>query len=297
MSEKQPIKSFEDLGKVVAEEKAEKVQKTREIFDRSLKGKFEDVVGGHFGSASKNPNIESIAIAPVFPEKGNPVIYARLNYLTKEGQSKVSRWSIFENGDISGRVPPDLDMTPGDVRLEIMRTIEPIHFRLWEKTKLPIVPASDETERMLTPKEKAELKEEESEDKYARPERLKFLEDQQQFLFGFVNNKSGFDGYAIAVFPNCLVAEKPEWGNAAYVLDLKTPIAIDDDTFKRPADERVGKKDRYMIIDQTWGPIAEKAKTRLQLKYELGAERIIHDEETWRDKLQKALDARLSPVK
>lgn len=272
-----------------------KKREARDIFDRALKGKLDKVSPGLFDS--QLPPIESIFINSVHPEGGRSSINVRLTYRNERGEERHSAWSVFEDGVVSGKVPPDLPVDREDIALEILRTLERADFDFWRKTNVDVLPDADEiATRPLSEVEKEETEEEKSGDSLTRIERLRFLESQPNVLVGFVNEQNGFKGYRGALFPNFILLEHPEHGNAAYIVDLKEPLPVGKEVFDKPAPARLDDETFERIIESVWKPIANEARTRGELRRKFGAERIIHSPKTWRDRLQRAIDERVARV-
>ena len=118
------------------------------------------------------------------------------------------------------------------------------------------------------------------------------MENQPRSLFGFVNVLDGFNGYRGTVFPKAIVLENERKGNAAFIVDLTEPIEVDEKVFEKPPSSRFTRAESEVILNKYWKPIAEKAKTKKEL-VALGAERVIHSQNTWKEKLQAAIDKRV----
>lgn len=288
MKEQEAIKSFAKLDENL---KAQKQAEIRQTFERGLKDKFAKVSPGMFDS--QIPEIESIIITPALSEKGHPSINATIKYFDQDHQLRQTIFSIFEDGVISGRMPPDLNVSRQNLSLEILKAIERINFDFWRQTDLAVLPDSEETGRPKAAAEEPEPEEEVTSKPLNRIERLKFLEHQPKIICGFVNGANGFKGYHGAVFPTFILLEHPRFGNAAYLVDIKPPIKVDEDIFDKPPEQRVDQKTYEEILARTWQPISEKARSRGALRREFHAQRVIHTPKTWQRKLQEAIDARL----
>lgn len=292
MKEQELIKSFDKLGEIFDEQREKEI---KNIFERALKGKFHKVSPGNF--KSKIPEIESIIITPAISDKGRQSVNATVKYLGENNKPRNAMFSIFEDGLISGRMPHDLSISREALSLEILKAIEHINFNFWRQTDFDILPDFDEANHAkIMERENKELGEEKT-DEPLDIERLKFLEQQSYAICGFVNKKNGFRGYHGVVFPNFILLEHPRRNNAAYLVDIKRPVEVDEDIFRRPADERVDEKTYEKILADTWKPISDKAKSRGELRREFNAQRVIHTPNTWKQRLQEAIDSHLKTNK
>lgn len=288
MKEQEPIKSFAKLDETLT---AQKQAEISQAFERGLKGRFAKVSPGMFDS--QIPEIESIIITPVISEKGRPSINATIKYFNQDHQPRQAIFSIFEDGVISGRMPPDLNVSRQDLSLEILKAIGRINFDFWRQTDLAVLPESEEAGRSKAAPHEREPGEETVSRPLNRIERLEFLEHQPRIICGFVNRANGFKGYHGAVFPTFILLEHPQLDNAAYLVDIKPPLEVKEEIFNKPPEQRVDQETYKEILARTWQPISKKVKSRDALKREFHAQRVIHTPKTWQRKLQEAIDARL----
>jgi len=277
MESQETIKNLADLKRTIL---------TKEInqHTESLKEKFDDIPNGQF--PSKLPNIDSISVisAGEGMEKEIQVILFYKNKLNKDAHCTVS---IDRNGVFSGDYP-DVKIDNDTLKNEILGLINKISAGFWKKTNIEILSEKDEGPE----KGPAYGDGPESKPSLPDPDRFPFMENQPRSLFGFVNVLDGFNGYRGTVFPKAIVLENERKGNAAFIVDLTEPIEVDEKVFEKPPSSRFTRAESEVILNKYWKPIAEKAKTKKEL-VALGAERVIHSQNTWKEKLQAAIDKRV----
>jgi len=277
MESQETIKNLADLKRTIL---------TKEInqHTESLKEKFDDIPNGQF--PSKLPNIDSISVisAGEGMEKEIQVILFYKNKLNKDAHCTVS---IDRNGVFSGDYP-DVKIDNDTLKNEILGLINKISAGFWKKTNIEILSEKDEGPE----KGPADGDGPESKPSLPDPDRFPFMENQPRSLFGFVNVLDGFNGYRGTVFPKAIVLENERKGNAAFIVDLTEPIEVDEKVFEKPPSSRFTRAESEVILNKYWKPIAEKAKTKKEL-VALGAERVIHSQNTWKEKLQAAIDKRI----
>lgn len=277
MESQETIKNLADLKRTIL---------TKEInqHTESLKEKFDDIPNGQF--PSKLPNIDSISVisAGEGMEKEIQVILFYKNKLNKDAHCTVS---IDRNGVFSGDYP-DVKIDNDTLKNEILGLINKISAGFWKKTNIEILSEKDEGPE----KGPADGDGPESKPSLPDPDRFPFMENQPRSLFGFVNVLDGFNGYRGTVFPKAIVLENERKGNAAFIVDLTEPIEVDEKVFETPPSSRFTRAESEVILNKYWKPIAEKAKTKKEL-VALGAERVIHSQNTWKEKLQAAIDKRV----
>lgn len=287
MNGPEKFKSFGELGAALKKQNQEQEDKEiKELFDRALKDGFDTVPNGQFKSGLSG--IESISMVSAGEGKEKqimPVVF----YKTKGGKEAHSTWVVNQNGNISGDTPPYLNLDRAEVTKEILKLIELINTGFWLKTKMVILPNADKG----LDKEPGEGGEKEPAEHPVDPERLPFLENQKDALFGFANEQKGFDGYFGIVFPGFIVLDNERKGNAFFVLDLEEKIEVAGEDLTKPPALRVSHKEKESIADARIKPILERALTKSQLRA-LGAERIVHTPNTWKEKIQEAINKRLS---
>ena len=277
MESQETIKNLADLKRTIL---------TKEInqHTESLKEKFDDIPNGQF--PSKLPNIDSISVisAGEGMEKEIQVILFYKNKLNKDAHCTVS---IDRNGVFSGDYP-DVKIDNDTLKNEILGLINKISAGFWKKTNIEILSEKDEGPE----KGPADGDGPESKPSLPDPDRFPFMENQPRSLFGFVNVLDGFNGYRGTVFPKAIVLENERKGNAAFIVDLTEPIEVDEKVFEKPPSSRFTRAESEVILNKYWKPIAEKAKTKKEL-VALGAERVIHSQNTWKEKLQAAIHKRV----
>lgn len=278
------IKSFQELAVNVRKQQEDADQGVAREFSRILAGKFDKVPRGKFPAVL--PGIESVLFIPA-PKNGQrpeAFINAEIFYKNKENKERRFTWTINEGDMRYGRIPRDLDVKPHDLAKEILHIIERINLDFWRKTESDIIPLRDEGVGGGSGGggggEGAPATD---------PERLAFMEKQSDALFGFINDRRGFDGYRGVVFPNFIALENETVGNAAYFIELPERIKIPEERFKLGPGKRMNEIESGGAIKEFWEPISEKAKTRKEL-LALGAKRIIHSPGTWREKMQTEID-------
>ncbi|MDP2669143.1 MAG: hypothetical protein Q8P07_04895 [bacterium] len=277
MESQENIKNLADLKRALL---------TKEISQRteSLKKNFDEVPNGQF--PSQLPNIDSISIISV-GEGGAKEIQAILFYKDKFNKDAHCTVSI-DRGGVFGGDYPEVKIDKDTLKNEILGLIDKISAGFWKKTNIEILPEKDEGSE----KGPADGDGPESEPILPDPERFPFMENQPRSLFGFVNEIEGFNGYRGTVFPKAIVLENERKGNAAFVVDLPEVIGVDEKVFEKLPASRFTKIESEAILNKHWKPIAEKAKTKKELQA-LGAERIVHTQKTWKEKLQAAIDKRV----
>jgi hypothetical protein len=280
-----PLKSFEALHKTFNEERR---VKSKELFERALKGKFESVAKGEF--ECKLPPLTSISIIPVKVESGEErriTLNVRIYYTGEGERERACNWNIFEDGVVSGKVPADLPLTHEEITTEIYRIIEQVNFEFWHQTDLTILPESDTAEDREPGEQEQSLRKK-------RPvideERLKFLEDRPDALFGFVNSQNGFNGYHGVVLRNGIILEHPRWGNAAYIVPLPERVPVAGGTSEKAPASRMGDEEKDELLSRLWEPISRAAHTRKALCEQFGATRIVHTRDTWKKRIREAIE-------
>ncbi|MDO8523154.1 MAG: hypothetical protein Q7S12_02620 [bacterium] len=276
MESQDNFKSFADLKRGIL---------TKEInqHTESLKEKFDDIPNGQF--PSKLPNLDSISIVSAGEGKEKQ-IQVILFYKNKDNKDAHSTVSIDRNGIFGGDYP-DLKIDKDVLKNEILSLIESISSGFWKKTKIDILPGTDEGPE----RQPSEDSGPENGPKLPDPDRLPFMENQPRSLFGIVNEIEGFNGYRGTVFQKGILLENERKGNAAFIIDLPEKIDVDEKVFESLPSSRFTKAESNPIVEKYWKPISDKAKTKKEL-LALGAERIVHTRDTWKEKLQQAIDKR-----
>jgi hypothetical protein len=281
----EPIKSFEDLDAVLKSEQKENLKKA---FEQALKGKFEKIPGADY--KSRLPGVRSINMIPLVPPNGRPAIYASVFYESDDGAERHFTMNCFEDGAISGKLPKDLKFSRDELEREILYLLESLDVDIWHETKMPIIPDSDKgLDRQAGG---GEIDEEVIEKPLTDPERIKFLDSQKGLLFAFFNRQNGFNGYKGWVFANFIILDTDKIGNAAFILDLKQAIPVDEEAFRRPTASRIDSGRRGEILNSVWTPIAETARTKGGLRALFGASKVVHRGQSWKERLQEEIDQR-----
>ena len=277
MESQDHFKNFADLQRTTL---AKEISRHTE----ALMEKFDDVPNGQF--PSRLPNIDSISIISV-GERKEKEIQTILFYKNRFNKDAHCTVSIDRNGVFGGDYP-DVKIDKDTLKNEILGLIDKISAGFWKKTSIEILSEKDEGPE----KGPADADGPESKPSLPDPERFPFMENQPRSLFGFVNEIEGFNGYRGTVFPKAIALENERKGNAAFIIDLPKPIEVDEKVFEKLPSSRFTKAESEVILNKYWKPIAEKAKTKKELMA-LGAERIIHSQNTWKEKLQAAIDKRV----
>ncbi len=289
MSEPGQIKSFGDLGKVLDQKKHEEA---KGIFEKVMRGKIDKFPKAHFESAL--PEVREINVLPFKPQTGKPAIYATIYYETEDGKEKHFTMNCFEDGVISGRIPGDVAFTRDELETDIMNTIESTNVDLLHETKLPIVPDSDEGKgREVNPDDEDIVKVDKP---LARPERIRFLDQQEGLLMVFYNPNQGFNSYKVWLFATRSgklfgILETDEYGNAAFIVDSEEQLDVDPEKLKKPASMWIDPEERDEIVERVWKPFSS-ARTRRELRAQ-GAKRVVHQGESWQERLQEEIDKRM----
>lgn len=258
----------------------------RTSFQEFLKYQFDTISPGTF--ASKLPEIDSIGIIPAFGR-----IHITIHHTTKYGKPVQTPWIMDENGVFTGNMPRGISLPRAKIEEEIKDIIKRVNFPFWRKTDIEIVPYEDVGPKQGIRGESGEMKKRRCID----PARLTFLEQQKGVLFGFLNKRDGFDKYRVAVFAGrkniFCVMENPQIENAAFIFDTNGHEKFDPNIFRLPSAQRCTPEESQRIIDQHCKPLLELVETRKDLVDKIGAKRIIHTPNTWQQKLQAEIDARM----
>lgn len=279
------MKSFGELKSIIGKsEPKPELDPTKELFKKVLAGKFDKVAKGNFESHDLPP-ITSITFLPFYNEAtGKKIIYATIFYSVGDKESQTT-WSIFENGIISGKIPPDLapENKRKQIELEILSLIEKVNLDFWHQTDVPIGLEEDEgQERELPPPGEGPKKDLE------RPERLEFYRGQPGVLFGAIDKKNGFDGYKLIVFQgennDFFILDKEFLKNAAFIIDLSPEERL-------KLENVASKEERDALLKRHWAGLRQRAKTRKEMVAILGAKKIVHNK-TWEQRMQQEIKKR-----
>lgn len=284
------FKSFGDLGKKLGVEPKPEPDPTKELFKKVLAGKFDKVAKGNFESHGLPP-ITSITFTPFYNEAtGQRIIYATMFYSVGDKESQTT-WSIFENGVISGKIPPELapESKRKQIELEMLSIIEKVNLEFWHQTDVPIGLEEDEGQERELPPLGGETPKKGPE----RPERLEFYRSQPGVLFGAIDKKNGFDGYKLIVFKgennDFFVLDKEFLKNAAFIIDLSPEERLG-------LENTASKEERDALLKQHWAGLRQRARTRKEMVAILGAKKIVHNK-TWEQRMQQEIEKRVgSPV-
>lgn len=255
------------------------------------------------------PNVASINIGPK-PDIKNQ-LNVSINWLDtkapKDKQERSLAWTIWQQGDkvtlSAGNIPPFLGekikhygergVPP---KIQIAKEIKKLVEIYGDDTFLltdPILPETDP----ISEEKLIKMSEDEkriSDQKLNDPDRDKFLKQQEQFLFGFTGRREGLVGYSGFVFPNFIILENPQKGNAVFILDFKEILGEEKtitEIFGLPNKKIRDTLVREQILDRFWKPIGELAKTKKQIR-DLGAIRIVHIPKNWKLILQDEINSR-----
>lgn len=281
---------------LIAQSPPQTPESIERLFERVLGGKLDQAPQGSFDS--KYEEIEVISFTKPMVRGGadaslNVVIY----YESPEGKKRHFTWSISKEGVMGKNPPRELGVPREALVREILETLERIDLDFWHTTDLEIIPQKDAGERKdsVDIVEKTEVGKE-SQGERIDSERLAFLRNQPGVLFGFLNDRAGFRGYRGVVFPNFVVLENPTVKNAAFFVDLPERIEVDEKVFRLPSSKRVPEERREELLQQYWLSIAERAKTKGELRSILAATRIVHTPDTWRVRIQQEIDKRIARI-
>lgn len=272
------------------------VNPIRDLFEKILKGKLARVPAGSFKSSL--PQVNRISFIPFRPthENERPSIHVVVNYNKAKNESRNSMWSIGEDGTFSGRITPDMKISRDDLALEILGILEQIDLTFWHKTQVEIFPDKDIKAASESDGDNPPGKKPGGPDQPTDPKRLEFLEKQHQALFGFYNEKTGFNGYHGAIFPTFAVLENPQVGNAVYIVPLAKPVEIPKNEVGLV--QKINKEETVeRILKESWEPIARQARTRAIMREKFNAVRVIHTPETWATRLQEEINIQLTNSK
>ena len=291
------FKSFEEFGKAVHEDHAEKLkQKIDNIFEKSIKDDFDSIPIGSFKSSLSE--IDSISF--VRPDGGNSdILYAVIFSKDKSGRRISHNWAILRNGNIypKDRIPSELSKyKQEEISLEVASLLERINPAFIYLTNLDVIPDQDEGES----RERTQGPNGPPIEKPIDPQRKEFLYSQKGAKFGFANEKKGFRGYQGLLFDSFIYLENPIKDNAAFIVDLPERVdmeAIEKEVAQKKIDKgeaepNISKNElREATLKRYWEPISEKAKTRGDL-VALGAQRFIHTPEKWQENVRQAIESR-----
>jgi len=295
------FRSVEEFREAVKQERIQSLrQQIDDIFEKSLRSNFDSIPVGSF--KSNLPEIKSISF--VHPEKGKgsrDVVYAVIFSVDKKGREVHHTWLISKNGHIypKDEIPPALSKyNQEEIAFEIVSLLEKISPSFIFLTDLDIIPLSDEGEAV----EKSSIKFDHTlEENPIDPEREQFLQSQKGALFQMVNRELGFKGYTGLLFRSFIYLDNLNKGNAAFILDLQENIDVKkirqqllSEKLKRGEKGEISEEEiRREIVNRYWGPVADKAKTKKELMI-LGAQRIVHTPNTWKEKVKQVIEARIN---
>lgn len=109
-------------------------------------------------------------------------------------------------------------------------------------------------------------------------------------MTGFVSKELDFNGYHAAVFPDRIVLEHPEYGNAIYVIELDHNVLLDEIFADRDVQRRLTPGESDYVYDNYWRPIGERAGTKRELRALAGVNvrKLTHGGKDWKARLVSA---------
>lgn len=287
-------KAKETLKKIKAE-----AESRNSKFERLLKGKFEDLKDGTWESTV--PEIDSIQIYKDKPNKEGEIESLGINvFWEKDGEMHTAHFKLLRDGTMAGRMPIErgLNIDKDELFDDVLHTVETVDMSFFENISKSLLRSKPSPERhphvdgVHTPAPEKLGEERDSTD----PRRLEFMGNHEKVLFGITEEGYNFNGYYGFVFPNFLVLENENLGNASIFIDFKNPIDIDPKRFKLPPTRRMTKEERMGALKDN----VEKYinLNRDQLK-EVGAVRRTHphmNNEKWKEKMRLRIDTRLTKI-
>lgn len=295
MGEPGTINNLADLGAAIQER--DHVTYEQE-FARVLEGKLSEVVPGRFNVSKhlKERGVDHILVTPFklhLPEGDEQAV--AVSVIFNDAQ-KVFSFQIRADGSLNGEARDyQHDLDREQVALDVIDIVDRIGLGLWTPIDANILAEKDPGDPEEEPSEE-EATSSRSGKNVVDPERLAFLNGQENMLFGAVNKDLGFEGYHVGVFSRGLVFEHPKKSNAAFVLRTDSELVDPDDPeiFARPAERRLSLEARQAIIQDRVLPLIKRAPSKKSLM-DLGAVRIVHqaNTETWKEKMQRVIDEKI----
>lgn len=257
-------------------------------FNEALGGKFDSVQSGDF--ATELPGVESINIIKPQPGPDGKVNTFNVVVYYAGEKRRGTTLSFLSDGILAGSIPKGAPFTKEDIRNEVLRITEQIDLNFFTQVDDDILPPDEiDIEPGIPTGEKQRSK------KLTDPRRIEFFKNRPNALFGFSGKKSGLRGYYGFVYPNRIICERDDVGNAIYEVPLRSPIVVSDDVLKRAPGERMNETERRKVLEENWAPFAGRTKTEL---VKMGAHKIVHpkiDDVDWEEKLSKSLDRLENP--
>jgi len=254
-------------------------------------GRFEKVISGTWNTESDDILKITILRSPINKEtrkaESLQVIAWYKNNVGKEAHQTLI---LLGNCQLSAtdKEMKKMGVSRAQVYDELVRIFENVNFDLYENIEDSLLPPDP----YIWPKGDGPGPEEETDSR-----RIKFMENHPKLLFGVAGINSGFRGYYGYVFQNFIVMENEKLGNAAYFIPLSNVIEFNEEKFKLNVLQRVERTRRKEILNQNKDIFARLTKSQVLTLVE-GARRKKHpnreqEEEVWRKKMQKEIDARL----
>ena len=283
------FKSFAELGRSLGQKEpaVETKDPAKELFNKVLAGKFDKAAKGNFEFQALPP-ITSVTFLPFHNEAtGQRILYATIFYVGANNKEGQTTWSIFENGVISGKMPPDLLLQEKrkEIELGLLSRIEKVNLEFWHQTEVPIGLEEDEGQKRELPGEGKGGGAKRKED----PERMEFYVNLPGVLFGAIPKSEGFDGYKLIVFKGDIndffILDKEFTKNAAFILDLPPEQRLQ-------FENTVSEQEREMLLREHWLGLRSRASTRKQMVEILGARKIVHNK-TWKERMRQEIEKRV----
>jgi hypothetical protein len=265
-------------------------QKTAELkkrFETVLQGRFSEVPNGNF--ITHLPGVESITI---IRQDGGAGLSLVVFY--DEGK-RHETFSLLPNGTVSGRIPDGFPVDRQQILDETIRIADSVDVGAWHQVHDSILPSG------LWPEEEAETHGETRKHKRGiDPERVGFMRSQDDFLFGFLGENSGFRGYYGSVFPWGIVLENDKRENAAYFIDFPERLLDSSANMARipPRKTRISKDEAKRlyekqsdILEKYWSPVAGMSKLEARAS---GLRHFAHRGQDWKNDMNMELQKRRS---
>jgi hypothetical protein len=292
MNEKNEFKSFGDMAEAFDNERKEaEKEEVKELLEKSFGERLLHTPGGHFSSHFEE--IQSITFVPLknTSENEHPQLHAVITYITPDNQTRNITWTIFDDGTVSGKVPPNLNIDREALKKELLGLLDTLTSEFIYGADVRILPDKDSKEGNAEGIDDDDDKP--TVDAIVRTEQLEFMSKQEKAVFTFYDKKIGFDGYHATIFNGFIILEHPQYGNATYVIPLQKPLKIDQTELhgsdNTPLTNRLSSKMKDKIIDEYWEPIGKVATTRKALRNIFRAQRFFHSE-NWENTMQGIIE-------
>lgn len=270
-----------------------------ELFREVLEGHFHQVPPGEFFIS--HDGIESFSIGHIGgkvssgPDAADQ-LFATFFYRNSNDRQASFTWSIGQDGTFSGALPPNMKIARSELVRTVLETMKKVGVGFWHMQPDIFLGQADPGARGDR-EETGNMEDSEQEELEAEipisvdPERLEFLREQPGALTGWLSEDLGFYGYHAVVFPDRIVLEHPQYGNAAFVIDLSQNILTDPRLESRNIQSQLTADESNYFYEKYWAPIITEAKTKKQLRA-LGARKVVHrGDSKWRERLAVAIQA------